>query len=73
MTGERKTCAHCNEERPRAEFYRDAKAKDGLQSWCRWCNTNDRRRRLGWDKPGAMATDEEMARFAQSYRAVLGG
>ena len=32
MTGERKTCAHCNEERPRAEFYRDAKAKDGLQA-----------------------------------------
>lgn len=32
-----KKCSHCNQIKPRSEFYRDKYAKDGLQHWCKDC------------------------------------
>lgn len=32
-----KTCGMCREEKPKAAFQRQKRARDGLQSWCRWC------------------------------------
>ena len=33
-----KTCAHCGQEKPVSEFYKDKHTKDGLQSWCKQCS-----------------------------------
>ena len=33
-----KRCSKCEEWKPRAEFYRNKKAKDGLARWCKECN-----------------------------------
>lgn len=33
-----KTCAHCGQEKPVTEFYKDSHTKDGLQSWCKKCS-----------------------------------
>ena len=35
-----KTCARCGEEKQHSSFSKSAKAKDGLQSWCRQCFLN---------------------------------
>ena len=32
-----KTCTKCRESLPTDQFHRDARAKDGLQSWCKAC------------------------------------
>ncbi len=37
-----KICARCKIEKPREEFSKSTKLKDGLHSWCRSCNTSNR-------------------------------
>ena len=36
-----KTCSHCGETKPLADFYKDKKATDGHQSWCKRCVSLD--------------------------------
>ena len=33
-----KKCAHCGQEKPVTEFYKDGPTRDGLQSWCKQCS-----------------------------------
>ena len=33
-----KTCSRCHEAKPRTQFYRDARASDGLNSHCKTCH-----------------------------------
>jgi len=33
-----KTCSRCHEQKPRADFYRDKRASDGLNSHCKSCH-----------------------------------
>ena len=35
-----KHCAHCGQDKPVTEFYRDNHTKDGLQSWCKECSNS---------------------------------
>lgn len=37
-TAKTKKCAHCGQEKPVTEFYKDSHTKDGLQSWCKQCS-----------------------------------
>ena len=41
MTETKKTkkCTKCNRELPISEFYKDNRAKDGLQCWCKGCKS----------------------------------
>lgn len=34
---EHKTCYHCQQLKPRTEFYSNTHSPDGLQSWCKTC------------------------------------
>lgn len=34
-----KTCTKCGEVKPQTEFYKNAKAADGLKSWCKHCHS----------------------------------
>ena len=36
-----KTCSHCGETKPLSDFYKDKKATDGHQSWCKRCVSLD--------------------------------
>ena len=40
MEQKTKHCAHCGQEKPVTEFYRDSHTKDGLQSWCKECSNS---------------------------------
>ena len=35
-----KHCAHCGQDKPVTEFYRDKHTRDGLQSWCKECSNS---------------------------------
>ena len=35
-----KHCAHCRQDKPVTEFYRDKHTRDGLQSWCKECSNS---------------------------------
>jgi len=37
-----KKCSKCGQEKPVSAFYKSAKAKDGLQSYCRECQSNNK-------------------------------
>lgn len=37
-----KTCTKCNESKTVDKFYKDSRAKDGLQTWCRECRKDYR-------------------------------
>lgn len=39
-TAKTKKCAHCGQEKPVSEFYKDKHTKDGLQSWCKQCSNS---------------------------------
>jgi hypothetical protein len=34
-----KRCPKCGKTKPKAEFHKSSRSKDGLQSWCRSCGT----------------------------------
>lgn len=40
MEQETKRCAHCGQDKPMTEFYRDKHTRDGLQSWCKECSNS---------------------------------
>lgn len=40
-----KLCSRCKDVHPKACFTRHSKTKDGLQSWCKFCQAEDHRRR----------------------------
>ena len=44
-----KRCKHCGETKPLADFYRDAKAKDGCRPECKTCNLALRARKYAAD------------------------
>jgi hypothetical protein len=46
-----KICKHCNETKQTENFGKDAKAKDGLKSWCRQCFTNYQKERRSSPPP----------------------
>ena len=37
LINDAKKCSKCGRELPVSEFYKDSKAKDGLQGWCKAC------------------------------------
>jgi hypothetical protein len=37
-----KTCARCNQEKPRADFHREVRKADGLAAWCKACKNTHR-------------------------------
>lgn len=39
-----KICTDCLSEKPRAEFYKNKAAYDGIQAWCKSCNTDKQTR-----------------------------
>jgi len=52
-----KTCGKCHTPQPLSEFYRNKKADDGLQWWCKSCSRNakgvkPRRQTQGWIENG---------------------
>ena len=40
MEQKTKRCAHCGQEKPVTEFYKDSHTRDGLQSWCKECSNS---------------------------------
>ena len=40
---ETKKCSKCGQEKPASAFYKSAKSKDGLQSYCRECQGEERK------------------------------
>ena len=56
-----KVCSKCGEEKPLAEFYRNARAKDGLQFCCKTCHAAESR-------AYRLANPEKVATYARAYR-----
>lgn len=44
-TNATKTCSKCGETKPLTDFYKDKKASDGHQSWCKRCVSVDNAQR----------------------------
>lgn len=66
-----KTCAHCGQEKPVTEFYKDKHTKDGLQSWCKQCS-NSRGKKVVERKEKELleAADEHLQRMQQESTGV---
>lgn len=45
ITNATKTCSKCGETKPLTDFYKDKKASDGHQSWCKRCVSVDNAQR----------------------------
>lgn len=45
ITNATKTCTKCGETKPLTDFYKDKKASDGHQSWCKRCVSVDNAQR----------------------------
>jgi len=42
---ETKICPKCGKEKPKSEFYKEKRRKDGLKCWCKECHLADSRKR----------------------------
>lgn len=36
-SSKKKTCSKCQSKKPQADFGKNSRSRDGLQSWCRVC------------------------------------
>ena len=36
-SSKKKLCSQCQKEKPQADFGKNTRSRDGLQSWCRLC------------------------------------
>lgn len=53
-----KICSKCGVEKPKTEFHKNKKSKDGLASWCKECN-----------KSNAFERRENIKRFLFRYKS----
>lgn len=66
-----KTCAHCGQEKPVTEFYKDKHTKDGLQSWCKQCsNSRGKKAVERKEKELLEAANEHLQRMQQESTGV---
>ena len=66
-----KTCAHCGQEKPVTEFYKDKHTKDGLQSWCKQCSNSRGKKAIERkEKELLEAANEHMQRMQQESTEV---
>lgn len=61
-----KTCTKCGRELPLSEFYKNKKMKDGLQYWCKECDSQH-------NKQWRAEHKEEKAAYDAERRATLDG
>jgi hypothetical protein len=62
------TCTRCNAEKPFAEYYRNAKARNGLASWCKAC-VRTAERKGDWHSENR---DKVNANWSRSYTKARG-
>jgi hypothetical protein len=66
-----KTCAHCGQEKPVTEFYKDKHTKDGLQSWCKQCSNSRGKKAIERkEKELLEAANEHLQRMQQESTEV---
>lgn len=66
-----KTCAHCGQEKPVTEFYKDKHTKDGLQSWCKQCSNSRGKKAIERkEKELLEAANEHLQRMQQESTGV---
>jgi hypothetical protein len=67
-----KTCSKCKEVKPKCEFHKDKKAKDGLQPRCKSCRKNhyeaNREQILSRQKVYNEGTKDQKAIYDKTYR-----
>lgn len=69
-----KKCAHCGQEKPVTDFYKDGHTKDGLQSWCKQCSnerSNSGRRKT--KKGDLQEAEKTMLQALDEYEEQNGG
>lgn len=72
-----KTCSHCREQKPRTEFAKSSKARDGLQFWCRTCKSasNAGRRKVkpeAVEIPAITSAPERQSALQRILQAISG-
>lgn len=69
-----KTCSKCRETKPLTDFYKDKKASDGHQSWCKRCVSVDnaqRARKALAEKRAAKAQEQPQPTEEQPKTVVV--
>lgn len=58
-----KRCGKCGRELPESEFYRKEKSPDGLQAYCKSCQTLNNRKKQNNQKPRAMSNKKQFQKW----------
>lgn len=65
-----KQCTKCNEEKPKTEYHKDKKGREGLQSWCKQCMC-DSARRSSYRRKYGMTLEEVGVMFEKQHGRCL--